>query len=126
MKELFQAGDWAKEKHVPSIEVIEADHEKGITARVSIGREIAHPNTSAHHIAWISVFFLPEGGKFPWQVARFEFSAHGASVKGPDTSGAYTAPEATFVFRAETGGKLLAASYCNIHGLWEGESEVTL
>lgn len=124
MKEIFQSGDWAKEKHVPAIEVLSADAGGNITARVGIGREIAHPNTTAHHIAWISVFFLPEGGKFPWQVGRFEFSSHGATVQGPDGEGVYSAPEATFSFRAPTGGKLLAASYCNIHGLWEGSAPV--
>ena len=32
--------------------------------KVSLGKEIAHPNTTEHHIAWISLFFNPEGDNF--------------------------------------------------------------
>ncbi len=126
MKDLFQGGDWAREKHVPVIEVLSVDKEKGITLRVSVGKEVPHPNTTAHHIAWIDVYFKPEGGKFPYQVGKCEFVSHGASAEGADTSGVYSMPESTVSFRAGKGGTVYAASYCNIHGLWEGMKEVNL
>lgn len=48
-----------------------------------------------------------------------EFSAHGESVKGPDTSTVYTNPEVIFNFKTEKPGTVYASSYCNIHGLWQ-------
>ena len=126
MKELYQSGDWAREKHVPVIEIIEACPENGIVAKVSIGKEIPHPNTTAHHISWIDVYFKPEGGKFPYQVARCEFSSNGASAEGPDTSTLYTVPGIVIHFKSGKGGMLYASSYCNIHGLWEGSKEVNI
>ncbi|MEM2637572.1 MAG: desulfoferrodoxin family protein, partial [Candidatus Korarchaeota archaeon] len=77
-----------------------------------------------HHISWIKLFFWPSGEKFPYEVGHVEFSAHGASTEGPDTSTVYTEPEAVFSFRTGKPGKLIAMSYCNIHGLWKSELEV--
>jgi superoxide reductase len=126
MKGLFQSGDWVKEKHVPVVEIMETDKEKGVSIKLSIGKGIPHPNTTAHHIAWIEVYFLPEGGKFPYQVGRVEFTSHGASTDGADTSTVYSAPDAVLTFRTAKSGTIYAASYCNIHGLWEGEAILKL
>ncbi len=126
MKKLFQSGDWAKEKHVPVIEIIEADKEKGVRIKLSVGKGNPHPNTTAHHILWIEVYFLMEGDKFPYQVGRIEFTSHGASTNGADTSSVYTAPDAELTFGTAKNGTIYAASYCNIHGLWEGETILKL
>ena len=126
MKELFQSGDWAKEKHVPIIDILKVDKEEGVVFTVSVGKEISHPNTTAHHIAWIDVYFKPEGGKFPYQIGKCEFSSHGASVDGADTSGVYTEVEAVLTFKAKSSGTIYASSFCNIHGLWEGMKEVKI
>jgi superoxide reductase len=124
LKELLQEADWTKEKHVPVIDILEKDKEKGVRVRVSVGKEIPHPNTSSHYIAWIEVYFLPDGEKYPYQLGRFEFASHGASTQGPDTSTVYTEPVTEFVFKTQKEGKIFALSYCNIHGLWEGSSEL--
>ena len=125
VEELFQSADWKKEKHVPVIELPD-EVKKGerIEVTVSVGKEISHPNTTEHHISWIEVYFLPEGEKFPYQVARFDFTAHGASTKGPNTSTVYTEPVVTFYFKTEKSGKLFATSFCNIHGLWENSVDL--
>ena len=50
----IKSGDFATEKHVPVIEA--ADKVKaGETFHVnlSVGKDIAHPNTVEHHINWI-------------------------------------------------------------------------
>ncbi len=127
ISELVQSADWKQEKHVPVIEIPERI-EPGVPFRVtvSVGKEIPHPNTTAHHIAWISVYFHPAGEKFPYQVARFDFAAHGASAQGPDTSTVYAEPVATFTMKTEKPGTLYAVSFCNIHGLWESRREVKL
>ncbi|MEN2984530.1 MAG: desulfoferrodoxin family protein [Dictyoglomaceae bacterium] len=124
LKELFQEADWTKEKHVPVIEILEKDKEKGVRLRVSVGKEIPHPNTSSHYIAWIAVYFLPEGEKYPYEIAKFEFSSHGASIQGPDTSSVYTEPVGECLFKTSKEGKIFAGSYCNIHGLWENSIDL--
>ena len=76
LKDLMQSADWKKEKHVP---VIEAPDKVGkgeeFTVKAAVGKKIAHPNTTEHHIRWISLFFLPDGEKFPIQIARIEFAS---------------------------------------------------
>ena len=125
MRELFRTADWKTEKHVP---VIEAPNvvKKGelVKVTVSVGKEIPHPNTTEHHIRWIELIFLPEGETFPYHIGRAEFNAHGESAKGPNTSTIYTEPFAVFAFKTEKSGKLIAFSYCNIHGLWKSEKEL--
>ena len=32
-----------------------------VEVNVNIGEEIAHPNTQEHYIAWIKLYFHPEG-----------------------------------------------------------------
>jgi superoxide reductase len=120
LKELLQNADWKKEKHVPVIECAQKI-KKGqlLTLSISVGKEIAHPNTTAHHIRWIEVYFLPNDEKFPYQLGRAEFSAHGASVQGADTSTVYTEPCIRITFKTEKPGTVMASSYCNIHGLWQ-------
>jgi superoxide reductase len=79
--EHFQEADWKKEKHVPVIECPDSvTSGTFFDVKVSLGKEIAHPNTTEHHIRWIQVFFQPEGEKFTYHVGTFEFCAHGASA----------------------------------------------
>jgi superoxide reductase len=95
-----------------------------VKVKVSVGKEIPHPNTTEHHIAWIEVYFLPEGEKFPYQIGKYEFLSHGASTQGPNTSGVYTEPVVEAKFKTEKTGTILATSYCNIHGLWQNSAEL--
>jgi superoxide reductase len=127
MKELYQTADWKKEKHAPAIEAPEAV-KKGELVQVvlSVGREIPHPNTTAHHIRWIELFFQADGAKFPIQVGRFDLDAHGESPEGPDTSTVYTVPAVSCSFKSDKPGTLLASSYCNIHGLWESAKRLSI
>lgn len=126
-KELFQSADWKAEKHVPVIEV-PGKVKKGefFKVMVTVGKEIAHPNKTEHHIRWIEVYFHPKGEKFPYQIGKAEFNAHGESVQGPDTSSVYTHHEATLSFKTEKSGIIYASSYCNIHGLWQSPKELSV
>lgn len=128
MKDLFQSADWKTEKHVPVIEVADkVKKSEALKVTVSVGKQIPHPNTTEHHIRWIEIYFLPNGEKFPYQVARLEFASHGESVQGPNTSTIFTLPEVTCAIKADKSGMILASSYCNIHGLWQSSKtlEVT-
>ncbi len=120
LKDLFQVADWKREKHVPVIEAPDKV-KKGefFPVKVTIGKEIAHPNKTEHHISWVDVYFLPEGEKFAYQIGKAEFAAHGASANGPDTSSVYTHHEVTLSFKTDKPGTLYATSLCNIHGLWQ-------
>lgn len=125
LKDVLQNADWKTEKHVPAIDASDSVKKgEALKITVTVGKAIAHPNTTAHHIRWISVFFLPDGEKFPYHIGRSEFSAHGESAQGPDTSSVYAAPEALFNFKTDKTGTILATSYCNIHGLWESSKHL--
>jgi len=127
MKDLYQSADFKSEKHVPVIEAADKIKKgEAIKVTVTVGKEIPHPNTTEHHISWIELYFLPKGEKFPSQVARLEFSAHGASAQGPNTSTVYTLPLAVVNFKTEKTGTLIASSYCNIHGLWDNSKEISV
>ncbi len=127
MEDIYQTDDWKTEKHVPVIEIKgDAEKDEEIKVMLSVGKEIAHPNTTEHHIEWIELFFLPEGEKFPYEIGRFEFKAHGASTEGPNASTVYTSPKVKTVLKTGKAGKLIANSYCNIHGLWTNEKELKI
>lgn len=125
IQDLFQSADWKTEKHVPVIEVPDKVKKGEIfSVKATIGKEIAHPNKTEHHIRWIAVYFHPQDGKFPYQIGRAEFTAHGESAEGPDTSTVYTHHEAVFSFKTDKPGTIHASSYCNIHGLWQNSKEI--
>jgi len=118
--EMFRTQDWKTEKHVPVIEIVERKEDQ-VTVRVTVGKEIPHPNTTEHHIRWISLYFWPEGENYPFEIGKADFNAHGESTQGPNTSTVYTEPIAHFTFKTKKKGKLIAFSLCNIHGLWRNE-----
>lgn len=123
----IQRADWRKEKHVPAIEcpdAVKSDAE--FEVKVSLGKEIAHPNTTEHHIRWISLYFHPEGAKYPIQIGRYEFSAHGESAEGPNQGPVYAGHTVVACMKTKKPGTLHAMAYCNIHGLWEGSKELGL
>ncbi len=125
--ERVQQADWKKEKHVPVIDCPDAVQAgEAFEVRIGIGKEIAHPNTTEHHIRWIALYFQPEGGKFTYDVGRIEFNAHGESAAGANQGPVYTNHSGTVSLRVSEAGTLHALSYCNIHGLWESSEEIKL
>jgi superoxide reductase len=125
LNEIIKSEDWKKEKHVPVIEVIEKK-EGIVLVKVTVGKEIPHPNTTEHHIRFIYLYFLPEGEQFTYHIGKQEFNSHGESTKGPNTSSIYTEPIAFFTFKTQKKGKLIAFSYCNIHGLWSNKEKLEI
>ena len=122
LNDLAQTGDWTKEKHVPVIDYVGdwSDLKKNnpIKVKITIGKEIPHPNTAEHHIAWVNVYFLPDKEKLLQHVGKFDFNSHGAS-----STKIFTNPDITFSFKTEKEGTLIVFSFCNIHGLWKNESD---
>lgn len=125
--EQYQSADWKTEKHVPVIECpdsVAAD--EMFDVKVTLGKEVTHPNTTEHHIRWIQLYFKPEGDKFAYQVGNFEFCAHGESTDGADQGPVYTNHSAMARMKVKTAGTLMATALCNIHGLWESAKAVSL
>lgn len=124
-RDLLQSADWKKEKHVPVIDAPDKV-KKGefFNVTVTVGKEVAHPNTTVHHIRWISVYFMADSAKFPSQIGRFEFTSHGESAEGPDLSTIYTGAMAAFGMKTDKPGTMLVTSYCNIHGLWQSAKRI--
>jgi superoxide reductase len=125
--ERIQHADWKKEKHVPVIECPDqVTSDELFDVKVTLGKEIAHPNTTEHHIRWINLYFHPEGAQFTYDVGHFEFTAHGESVQGPNEGPVYTHHEASTQMKVTEPGTLYALAYCNIHGLWENSKEIKI
>jgi superoxide reductase len=123
--ELFQSADWKSEKHVPVIECAEEVKANEVfDVKVTLGKEVAHPNTTEHHIRWIQLFFKPEGDKFTYEVGNFEFTAHGESADGPNKGPVYANHSVTATMKVSKAGTLYATSLCNIHGLWENSKSL--
>jgi len=126
LKDVIKVDDWKKEKHVPVIsidgDIIKKGEYFGLV--VSVGKSIEHPNTTVHHIRWISVYFLPDDEEFPYHIADASFNSHGESVKGADTSTVYSNHSVKVEFKTEKPGTIIAASYCNIHGLWQNSLKI--
>jgi superoxide reductase len=127
LSERIQRADWKKEKHVPVIEAPAAAKAGDLVeVKVSLGKEIAHPNTTEHHISWITLYFQPEGDKFTHEVGHFEFSAHGEAVAGPNQGPVYVHHGVTAWVKLSKSGTLHALALCNIHGLWESSQEIKI
>jgi superoxide reductase len=127
INEFIKTDDWKTEKHVPVIEIQgEAKKDEPFHVMVTVGKEVSHPNKSEHFIAWISLFFIPEGRKTVYELGTANFSSHGASVDGPNTLTLHSEPQTCFMVKIGKPGKLIATSWCNIHGLWEGSYELKL
>jgi superoxide reductase len=124
--ELYRTADWKSEKHVPVIDCpdrVATDEIFEVT--VSIGKEVAHPNTTEHHIRWIQLFFLPEEEKSAYQVGSFEFCAHGESLNGGNNGPVYIHHTATMQLKLKKSGTLYATALCNLHGLWESSKFIS-
>ncbi len=101
-----------KEKHIPVIEVGKGKGEAGADiVHVTVGKEVPHPNTIEHHIAWIEVFGVKKDG---------QVIALGRSAFAPG----YTNPNIRFQVPVAEFKAFCALAYCNIHGLWENCIEV--
>ena len=95
-----------KEKHVPYIEIGTGKGEAGADiVHVMVGKDVAHPNTVEHHIAWLDVYGVRQNG----QVITLGHS---------DFAPGYTSPNVRFQVPLADFKAFCALAYCNVHGLW--------
>ncbi|MFP4380440.1 MAG: class II SORL domain-containing protein [Candidatus Sumerlaeia bacterium] len=125
LSDKIKTADWKSEKHVPVIETAdEVKADEFFEIKVSLGKAEAHPNTTEHHIRWITLYFLPEGAANLYELGHFEFAAHGESVEGPNQGPVYTHHCAATQMKSTKSGTLYALAYCNIHGLWQSTKDI--
>ena len=125
--DFVKTADWKVEKHVPVIDCADSVSENEVfEVKVSIGKKVAHPNTTEHHIGWVSLYFQPEGDKNPYQVGHYEFTAHGDSVQGPNTGAVFSHHAVLTWIKINKPGVIFAVSSCNLHGLWQSSKEIIL
>ena len=125
--EAIQTADWKAEKHVPVIvapETVKAGEK--FVVELSVGKEIAHPNTTEHHIRSIRLYFKPDAGKFTYEVGSIEFSVHAESTDGPNKGPVLSEPVTQAVLKLTGSGTLVAVAYCNIHGFWESSQTIAV
>ncbi len=127
LSEQIKTADWKTEKHVPVIECADTvDAGELFEVKATLGKEVAHPNTTEHHIRWIELYFQPEGAKAVYHVATFEFAAHGESAAGANEGPVYTHHSGVASMKTSQAGTLQAIGYCNIHGLWQSSKEINV
>jgi len=95
-----------KEKHVPVIEIDKGRKEGVDIVRVTVGKEVAHPNTIEHHIVWIELFGVKSNGQVVC-IGRSDF--------GPT----FSSPNVRFHVTVDDFTAFCALSYCNVHGVWQ-------
>ena len=106
LKDLIKTAEKeGKEKHVPVIELVACPACGEKVVKITVGKEVPHPNTIEHHIKWIALFGVKNGGAV--HVATFDL--------GPT----YGVPTVVTHANLEGMSELIAVEYCNLHGLWE-------
>ncbi len=98
-----------EKKHVPVIDA-PASAAKGqpITVTIEVGKLMAHPNEPAHFIEFADLYIDH------LYLARADFSPGKVN------------PKITLNIILNQGGTLRAFARCNIHGVWEGDKEITV
>lgn len=97
-----------EKKHVPHL-VAPDTVEKGelFEVTVEMGNEIDHPMEEGHFIQYVELY------ADYYQVARIDFT--------PETKA-----KATVELKLEESCTLRAFEFCNLHGQWEAEKEITV
>jgi len=101
-----------KEKHVPIIEIDKGRGREDVDiVRVVVGKDVPHPNTVEHHIAWVELYGVKKDGKVV-DLGRAAFAP------------TYTNSNARFQVNVGEFKAFCALAYCNIHGVWQNCIEV--
>ena len=104
--ELIKGADQeGREKHVPVIKLVGCEECGENAVKITVGREVPHPNTIEHHIKWVALFGVKNGVAV--HIATFDL--------GPT----FGVPTVVTHANREGLSELIAVEYCNIHGLWE-------
>ena len=100
-----------KEKHVPSIRVVECEGCGELSVTVKVGENIFHPSTPEHYIVYIELFGVNQDNKLI-VITKFELGKEN------------TIPYVKTHIKKGIFKSLIATSFCNVHGLWENSVEI--
>ena len=101
-----------KGKHVPIIEIDKGRGREVVDiVRVVVGKDVPHPNTVEHHIAWVEIYGVKKDGQVV-DLGRADFAP------------TYTNPNFRFQVPVGEFKAFCALAYCNIHGVWQNCIEV--
>jgi len=127
LMETVQTDVREKKSHVPVIDCPDkVESGKVFNIRVTLGKDISHPNTPEHHISWLTIYFIPSGEKFNDEARHFEFNAYTDLPEGFNKRAVYTNYEVKVSFKVSKPGTIYALSYCTIHGLWTATKEISI
>lgn len=104
--------DQGKEKHIPYIDIKECSSCAELSVTIQVGQEILHPSTVDHSIKTITLYGVTKDQNQLKQLTVFQL--------GDDL----TIPRVRTSIRKGLFSKLIATSYCNLHGLWENTCEI--
>jgi superoxide reductase len=110
ISEYLKTADEGKEKHVPAIDVKECSTCGELSVTIQVGKEVLHPSTVEHSIKTITLYGDKEGKLEQLTVFQLGDQNTVARVRTAVIKGQYK--------------KLVATSYCNLHGLWEGSVDL--
>ena len=107
IKDLLKTEDSGKEKHVPHIDVKECSTCGELSVTILVGKEVIHPSTAEHSIKTITLYGITNEGTLK-QLTVFQLGDENTvpRVRTSVTKGMFK--------------ELIVTSYCNLHGLWEG------
>ncbi|MFC1771007.1 desulfoferrodoxin family protein [Candidatus Margulisiibacteriota bacterium] len=100
--------DEGQEKHCPDIKVKDCATCGGLSVTIQVGKEVMHPSTAEHSIKTIILYGVTANNKIE-QLTAFQLGDEN------------TIPRVRTTVKTEKYTKLVAAIYCNLHGLWENE-----
>jgi len=107
----LKSTDEGTEKHCPYITATNCQSCGELSVTIQVGKDVIHPSTSEHSIKTITLYGVTDNDKLE-QLSVFQL--------GDDR----TVPSVRTSVKKEKYKKLLATSYCNLHGLWESEIDL--
>ncbi len=112
LKLIHTKNDSGFEKHIPNIEFVKShDSQVKNVIKVTVGKNVKHPNTYEHSIKWIDLYLLTNDNSIKY-IGRQLFEP---LISNPIAK-----------FNVENDmisdvKEFIAISYCNLHGLWMDE-----
>jgi len=105
---IIKNSDQGKEKHLPDISIKACSSCGELSVTIQVGKELIHPSLIEHHINTIILYGLTKEDQLK-QLSLFQLGEE------------MTIPRVRTTIKKDQFKKLIATSYCNIHGLWENE-----
>jgi superoxide reductase len=94
--------------------------------RVTVVRGTPYADDAGHHIEWVSLYFEPEGEKYPTLVGNVEFDNRNVRSPLPGREPLCDRRTTVFSMRTRKRGILRAVSFCSGRGLFESSRDVGL